>query len=92
MDFFLFLSFSLALKDSAAAAGDSAGNKSEGRQAEWNGNFTFLSHDNYDVVIRNIFYEFLSTSLSYFSIVSEEKDAPPISSKAPTQLPHAGRP
>lgn len=55
----LFLSF---FYDSAAAAANSVGNKSEGRQAEWNGNSTFLSHNNYDVVIRNIFYEFLSTS------------------------------
>lgn len=31
-------------------------------EAQENGNSTLLSHNNYDVVIRNVFYEFLSTS------------------------------
>lgn len=32
------------------------------KKAQENGNSTLLSHNNYDVVIRNVFYEFLSTS------------------------------
>lgn len=72
LSFFLSLPLSL-FYDSAAAAADSVGNKSEGRQAEWNGNSTFLSHNNYDVVIRYIFYEFLSTSYPVLQLSPEKK-------------------